>query len=414
MAEIDAGDRLQADQENMFRDTADGDKVYRRVSAPALQAKLQEILDAVDGLEGFTDGLEGLLTSITSVLETIRDNADEIEGFVDGLEGFASAANALLTTIRDNADQVESLLTTLNSNTDTLETLVTATNALLTTIRDNADAVETLLTSANATLTDIENGIPESLGQKTMAESMPVVISSDQSPASLNNQSIGQQGAAVPGYATMIGADDGTNMQRLIVRTSAPINAAQGLVTRPMPFMPITFWVYGLNIAVASQKSFLSILNSTVGLKVMIHEMWAYNIRTAAVAGAAMVIEGRRITGHSAGTQLTTTPAAAGRIMLMDTTDILDAGVTVRTGGTMAGEDAFAFIKKIWSTDEFGAGAADAETTEHTAAQTVPFYQCRPDTKPITLNNGEGLHIRQNGTLTAGTFDFAMLCTAVT
>jgi hypothetical protein len=98
-------------------------------------------------ISGFIDGIEGLLT-------TIRDNADELEGFTDGLEALLTAANALLTTIRDNADQLEGY----------------------------TDGLEGLITTLNSILTDIEGGIPEALGQTTKANSMPVVLPSDQSP----------------------------------------------------------------------------------------------------------------------------------------------------------------------------------------------------------------------------------------
>lgn len=167
----------------------------------ATNALLTTIRDNADQVESLltdignnTDGLEALITASNSLLTQIRDNADTVESLLgttnslltsidantDGLEALITATNALLTTIRDNADTVETQLAAINANTDGLETLITASNALLTAIRDNADTVETLLSTANASLSSID-GKMNSLGQKLMSGSMPVVLASDHS-----------------------------------------------------------------------------------------------------------------------------------------------------------------------------------------------------------------------------------------
>lgn len=461
MAENDPGDRVQADHDNMFRESTDGDKVYRRVSVPAVQAKLQEILDAVDGLEGFTDNLEGLLTSANAVLVTIRDNADGVEGFIDGLEGFASAANGLLTTIRDNGDQVETLLATLGDNTDNLEALVTASNGLLTTIRDNADTVETLIgntntllttirdnadtvesllaaigtntdtvegliTSSNALLTTIRDnadtvetliastnallttsnslltaigsntdgleglitvsngilatirdnadtveslltsiglntdglealvttsnsllaaigtntdgveslitstnsllatirdnadtvetlltsidaGTPNTIGQLPMAASQSVALASDQSPASLNNQSIVAQAAVVPGFVTMIGADDGTNSRRIQSRLTNPLLTDYGIIVRPIP-LELAKYIASTNafILAAAPTDIFRIIGSatkTIRVKKLI-----VSGRTTSGSPVACIIKAIKYsTANTAGTSVATT-----------------------------------------------------------------------------------------------------------
>lgn len=110
-------------------------------SGLATEATLAQVRDAVDGLEGFTDGIEALLAAI-------RDNADQLEGFTDGLEG-------LLTTIRDNADTVEAKLQSIIDNTDGLEGFTDGIEGLLTQIRDFVDTLENLvaLISAYGTFT---------------------------------------------------------------------------------------------------------------------------------------------------------------------------------------------------------------------------------------------------------------------
>lgn len=70
----------------------------------ATETTLSSILSAVDGLEGFTDGIEGLLT-------TIGGYVDGLEGFTDGIEGFlatidtSTAASTTSLAIIDDWDE---------------------------------------------------------------------------------------------------------------------------------------------------------------------------------------------------------------------------------------------------------------------------------------------------------------------
>lgn len=194
------------------------------VVTDALEDLLTQIRDNADELEGFTDGLEGLITATNTLLTTIRDNADDLEGFTDGIEGLITAGNALLTSINTQAiainantdtleslvsttnatllaiqgfvDGVETLLSAINSNTDGIEALIGISNTLLTDIsgfvdglEGFVDGLETLITAtntkldtANASLASIDAGIPAALGQTLMAAAMPVVIASNQTP----------------------------------------------------------------------------------------------------------------------------------------------------------------------------------------------------------------------------------------
>lgn len=85
------------------------------------------------------------------------------------------------------------------------------------------------------------NGKLATLGQKTMAGSMPVVIASDQSPIPVTgtvtetNASIGTNGAAIPTSSTQVGGSDGTNLRPLSVDTTgkANINNISGTVSLP-------------------------------------------------------------------------------------------------------------------------------------------------------------------------------------
>lgn len=192
------------------------------------------------------------------------------------------------------------------------------------------------------------------------------------------------------------------------VSAGIPGLTSNGLVIRHIPYEPPTFVAYGIGVTNAANKSMLSILNADATLKVKIKKIQIHNVQTTAVAGAAITYSMRRITGHSAGTQLTTTLAAAGNISPMDTTDTLDADITVRTGGTMAGEDGFDRMQWKFSTDEWGSGTLDEEGLEKSFMNHFPIYQDTDEMKSLVLNQNQGINLRQNGSVTTGSFNFVI------
>ncbi len=117
----------------------------------ATESTLQSVLNAVDGLEGFTDGVEGLISASNILLTTIRDNADSLESFTNDIEPLLATANILLTTIRDNADSLEGYTDQLESYVDGLEALITSVN--------------TKLDLANATLSSVDLKVSTSAKQ---------------------------------------------------------------------------------------------------------------------------------------------------------------------------------------------------------------------------------------------------------
>lgn len=97
----------------------------------ATEASLASAVTALTNISGFTDGVEGLLT-------TIRDNADTVEALLTSLGGYTDGVEGLLTTIRDNADQlegytdgIEALLTTIAGKDFATQTTLAATLAAI-------------------------------------------------------------------------------------------------------------------------------------------------------------------------------------------------------------------------------------------------------------------------------------------
>lgn len=164
-----------------------------------------------------------------------------------------------------------------------------------------------------------------------------------------------------------------------------------------------TFVAQASSVALANNKSMLSILNTSTTNVVRLRELFLVNDQTTAVTGVIIQFNLLRMTGHSAGTSIT-----AG---LHDTNETLDAGVTIRTGGTISGEDATLYRQWKFSSDEWGAGSQDVESLQHIFQQSIPRYAPSIATKPITLRQNQGVHVKHITNTTAGSFNLIAVFT---
>ncbi len=165
-----------------------------------------------------------------------------------------------------------------------------------------------------------------------------------------------------------------------------------------------TFSVMLTDIASANNKSLVSIGNASGStVKVKIREIRIINTRNAAAAGVVADLNLYRCTSHSAGTDVT--PLSA------DTTDTLDSLVTVKTNATITGEGTA--IVRHWdlSTDEWGPGTADAESTDHALQTLIAAYSPVLKSKPLTLNANEGFTLKCVTNTTTGLFDILIVFT---
>lgn len=210
-------------------------------------------------------------------------------------------------------------------------------------------------------------------------------------------------GTAIPVGTTgllAMGADAGGTARRVLTdNTGALVTTSGGDADQ------VTFSAIATSIAVASNKSMLSILNADATKLVYVYQIYIVNAQTAAATGVIGNFELRRITSHSAGTLITPLP--------LETTDVIDADITVRTGGTVGGESASLLNRWLWSTDEFGAGTADVESADHALQNLFPAFQRTQKTKPIVLGQNEGLTVKFATASTAGSFDIKILFTQV-
>jgi hypothetical protein len=194
------------------------------------------------------------------------------------------------------------------------------------------------------------------LGQKAMGASTPVVIASDQTP--------------------------------VLVRG----------------FDEPTFVVVAAGVVIGNGKSMLSLF-STGTNPIRLRELWLINAQTIAVTGVVGEFQIRRMTAHSAGTDLTTS------LRTHDTTDTIPATLTARTGATLVGEDTVSLFRRLISTDEYGTGSLDVEASDHAQANHRPVYRAATPAKPITIRNGQGISVRFNTNSTAGAFDVVAVLT---
>jgi hypothetical protein len=164
-----------------------------------------------------------------------------------------------------------------------------------------------------------------------------------------------------------------------------------------------TFVAQASDVVIGNNKSMLSIVNTSSTVIVKVREIYLVNAQNTAVTGVTGSFSLLRITGHSSGTSIT-----AG---MHDTTQTLDAGVTVRTGSTVSGEDATIYRRWKFSTDEWAQGAQDVESMDHVSTVVRPVFYQAINSKPITLRQNQGLHVKHTVNSTAGSFDIVVIFT---
>lgn len=169
-------------------------------------------------------------------------------------------------------------------------------------------------------------------------------------------------------------------------------------------FEPETYSVLAETIAIGNNKSMLSILNTTSNKIIKLVSIKIMNAQTGGITGVFADFRLIRITGHSVGTLLTP--------VTFDSADVLDAGVTVRTNATVAGEAATTMLSYIWSTDEIQfAGFGSSAAQDKGAQNTMGIFEHKKGRKPIILRQNEGITIKQTTNSTAGTFDIELIFT---
>lgn len=165
-----------------------------------------------------------------------------------------------------------------------------------------------------------------------------------------------------------------------------------------------TFNVTAQSVAIANNKSMISIVNTTGStVKIKLRSLKIINAQTTAVTGIIADFRLLRCVTHSAGTSLT--PEAC------ETTDTLSSSVTVRTGATIGTEGTNVLRRIQYSTDEWGPGAHDVESNDHILQIGTNLLDTPLKAKPITLLANQGITLKQVFNSAVGSFDIEIIFT---
>lgn len=165
-----------------------------------------------------------------------------------------------------------------------------------------------------------------------------------------------------------------------------------------------TFIVTAQSVQIGNNKSMLSIVNTTGStVKVKLRSLKIISAQTSAVTGIVADFRLLRCVTHSGGTSITPNPC--------ETSDTLDSSVTARTGSTVGTESTDSLRRVQYSTDEWGVGTLDTESSDHAIQLNSNILDVPLKTKPITLLANEGITLKQIINSTAGTFDIELIFT---
>lgn len=215
----------------------------------------------------------------------------------------------------------------------------------------------------------------------------------------LNTDSSGRQivvgpaaiDASVIGNPVLIAGSDENNIVRRFL-----LNANGSVITVSQNSVTPTFVSYIINIPTANNKSMASVANISSTKVVKVVGLKLINVQTNnGINGVIASMELRRMTSHSGG--------ALQNIEVMDTNDVVDAGISVRSGATIVGESTKLITRLLVSTDDFGANAVDAEVSERNQQNYFNYHFNLG--KPITLRQNQGMTIKCATNTATGLFD---------
>ena len=252
------------------------------------------------------------------------------------------------------------------------------------------------------------------VGQKTMANSVPMVLASDQS--TVNVQGTKTHNSAAPGTNNLgvLPAVAATSAPTVTdgnqVALSTDLNGQLRVTASTTGSEEASYTVIGQAVQPGNNKSMISIYNPTgSGYVLKLREFYLRNAATTAVTGVAGAFQLHRFVASSAPTGGSTLTVVA-----HDSADALPSGMDARTGGTITGEISTPLDILRMSTDEWGPGTLDVEASQQAIANYLPARAKRDSLlKPMFARPGEGLHIKFATNSTAGLIDLVLVFTKV-
>lgn len=200
-------------------------------------------------------------------------------------------------------------------------------------------------------------------------------------------------------FVKLVGSDGvGVEMTPILSNTNGELLTSISYTELP------TFICSISNITTANNKSMIAISNTSSTNRILIKEVSLINAAITATTGLEANFQLNRFTTLTGGTTITPQP--------FDTTDSLPSGINGSSGSTITGEGTI-YKSVLWSTDEFGAGTADAETTEHSMQTAFALWQHKSGLRHITLRQNQGLHIKCATNTTSGTFNLSIIFSVI-
>jgi len=170
----------------------------------------------------------------------------------------------------------------------------------------------------------------------------------------------------------------------------------QAVFTSAVP----TYYAVADAVAFANGKTHFSIVNEAgSGVLVAIKKLFAINLQTSAVTGAALRMEARKLTAHSGGTAITAQSCDSDNAAL-------PAQVTIKTNGTPTGTTLlYPFI--ITTEEETATAAATKNLMQ-------AMFNLQPEggeVQEYRLREGQGFSIYQSTNATVGSYAWFMVFT---
>lgn len=246
----------------------------------------------------------------------------------------------------------------------------------------------TIQSNASVNLTQVA-GSAVSLGQKAMAASIPVVISSDQSAIPITgsitatNPSVSATGAPFPADATFVGASDGTNLVALKVDGSANLKVTQqGTVT-----------VTGTVSATQGTSPWVvSLASTTITGTVAVTQSGTWNIATvtAVTAITNALPAGTNVIGHVI-TDTGSTTAVTGTVTV--------SGTVTANIGTTNGLALDATVSALQVAQGSTTSGQSGSLTQGAVTTAAPTYTTAK-TNPLSLQTDGSLRTAVTNTVT--------------
>lgn len=205
-------------------------------------------------------------------------------------------------------------------------------------------------------------------------------------------------GSTFAGSPVVMGGVSGSTVTVPQVVNNEPTKTSYGMVTRNLEVTRPTFHAVFDRIQPGNNKYMATLWNGASGRKVVVHRIWRFNWQVAAVSGASLDQELRRITARTAGT--TIVPVA------LDTADVLTSGIVADHNSSAVSDNSL--LKRITASSE-ERDAVDMRLSDWLSLTFFALVYERKDyTRGIVLRQNEGLTIKNVTNSTVGTVSYVI------